>query len=298
MSPTPNPNDRFLDLAPALAADPTAPYAVLPLPYERTVCYGSGAAAGPSAIVHASLQVEGFDEELREPLGLRVQTLPALRFDGLDDAAALRRIREAAEPVLRAGRFLLALGGEHTVTAPLVEAAVAARGPLGVLQIDAHADLRTDYSGTPLSHACVMRRIREQGVPTVGVGIRNLSEPEYDYIRTEAIPVFWAGDLAGRTDTAWIDAVVAALPEQVYVTIDIDGLDPSIAPGTGTPDPGGLTWKQATSLLRAVCGARRVVAADIVEVAPIAGTQATEYAAARLATKLMLYHRNGKASNG
>lgn len=294
MTANPSSRDRFLDLPPAVADDPAAPYAVLPVPYERTVCYGAGTSGGPAAIVHASLQVEGFDEELRQPLGLRVQTLPDLRLDGLDDEAALRRIRDAADAVARAGRFLLALGGEHTITAPLVAAAAAARGPLGVLQIDAHADLRADYGGTPLSHACVMRRIREQGIPTVGVGIRNLSEPEYAYIRAESVPIFWAGDLDGRTDATWIDAVVAKLPEQVYVTIDIDGLDPSIAPGTGTPDPGGLTWKQVTSLLRAVCGARRVVAADIVEVAPIAGTQATEYAAARLATKLMLYHSRSR----
>lgn len=282
----------FLNIAPAAARDPRAPYAVLPLPYERTVSFGTGTARGPAAILRASREIEDFDEELRIPTALRVQTLPRPRWAGLSAVRALATIRRAAEPALRQGRFLLSLGGEHTITAPLVEAGRAVHGRLGVLQVDAHTDLRDAYRGTRLSHACVMRRVREMGVSTVHAGIRSCCREEYDLVRKRNIPVFWAADIARDNRNRWIRRAVDALPRKVYVTVDVDGLDPAVAPGTGTPEPGGLSWNQVTGLLREVFRRREVVAADIVEVAPIPGSYLTEFVAARLGARMLVYHRH------
>jgi len=182
-----------------------------------------------------------------------VATLPPVE-PADDPAETLRRVRAAAEPWMRAGRFVLALGGEHSITAPLVAAAQEALGPLSVLQIDAHADLRDAYGGTPHSHACVMRRVLETTPRLCQVGIRSWSREE-----AEAL------------------------------TVDMDGLDPSLAPGVGTPEPGGLTWRQVLRLLRRVSAAREVVAADVVEVRPVPGHHVTEFVAARLAYKLIAY---------
>jgi len=161
-----------------------------------------------------------------------------------------------------------------------------------VLQIDAHADLRDSYGGTGHSHACVMRRVLEITDSICQVGIRSFSREEY-----EACPAQVAGFVTPESiarDPCWIDRVVARLGERVYVTVDMDGLDPSIAPGVGTPEPGGLTWRQVTGLLRRVCAQRHVVGADVVEVRPVPPDHVTEFVAARLAYKIIAYtQQNG-----
>jgi len=281
----------FLDIEPDAAADPTAPYAVLPLPYERTVSFGEGTAGGPAAILDASHEVEDFDEELLRPLDLTVQTLPSPDMDGLDDEAALAVIGGAAAEVLGAGRFLLSLGGEHTVTVPLARAALDVTPSLSVLHLDAHLDLRDRYQGTPWSHACAMRRIRDSGARTVHAGMRSWSAEEHAYAARERLPVFPAAEIVGEHTGRWADRLMAALSDTVYVTVDIDVLDPGLAPGTGTPQPGGLSWQQVLGLVRRVFREKRVIAADIVEVAPIPGTRVTEFVAARLGAKMLAYHR-------
>lgn len=281
---------HFLECEPGASGGPDAPYAVLPAPYERTVSYGRGTGGAPAAILGASAQIEWFDEELLTAPCLRVQTLPAVDCREGDDEAVLERIARAAEPEMRRGRFVLALGGEHTISAPLVRAAAAATGPLSVLHVDSHLDLRDRFRGAFWSHACVMRRILDAGVPVVSVGIRSLCEEEYTLVRERRLAVCFAAEIAAATNEAWIEAVLARLAQRVYVTIDADGLDPSVMPGTGTPEPGGLTWRQITRLLRRVCAVKTVVAADLVEVAPIPGSVVSEYTAARLATKLLTYH--------
>lgn len=288
------PNQIFLEMGDVTARDPSCPYAVLPIPYERTVSFGTGTARGPAAILEASFQLEDFDEEFLEPMGLRVQTLPPLNFSGLGEAEAMDRISSAARTVMKARRFLLSLGGEHTITAPLVAVAKALHGRLSVLHIDAHADLRLEYGGTRGSHACVMRRVREMGIGTVSVGVRSLSAAEYRYVRTEGVPIFWAGPIVASADASWVQAVVGLLEEPVYVTFDVDGLDPSVLPGTGTPEPGGLNWSGLLRLLRAVFAAKRVVAADIVELVPVPGSAISEFTAARAGAKMLMYHKHGK----
>ncbi len=286
---------HFLEYDPACAHDSRAPYAVLPVPYERTVSFGRGTRRAPAAILEASRHIEPFDDELFLPLGLGVQTLPFVNCRSGADGKVLAAIRRAATAVMQKGQFLLTLGGEHTITFPLVAAAKAVYGDLTVLHFDAHLDLRDHYTGTPLSHGCVMRRVMELGTPIVSVGIRSICAEEYKLVKQQRLPVFWARNIVQTKNKAWIKAVLARLGKHVYISIDIDCLDPALMPGTGTPEPGGLGWYALTDLLRQVCAARRVMAADLVEVAPIPGTPTCEYTAARLATKLMLYHRVGMA---
>lgn len=283
--------NHFLNIDKKTAADPSTPYVVLPVPYERTVSYGQGTADGPAAILQASREVEDFDEELKTPLGLAVQTLRPLAFKRCSDRKAMDVIRSAAAKELKRRRFLLTLGGEHSITPPLVDAAIRCRGVRSVLQLDAHADLRDEFRGTRLSHACALRRCRELGVRTVHVGVRSCSTTEQTYIRQGQIPVFWAAEILESQDDAWMNAVCRQLVDPVYVTVDIDAFDPGLVPGTGTPEPGGLSWRHVTGLLRKVFSTRTVLAADIVEVAPMPHTQVSEYVAARLGAKMLLYHR-------
>ncbi len=279
--------DNFLGLGPQHSDPATARYAVLPVPYEGTVTYEPGTAAGPAAIIKASQQVELFDEELgREFFEAGVATCPPV--DPADDPAEMmRRVKEVARPIMKSGKFLLALGGEHSITAPLVEAATEVHGPLSVLQIDAHADLRDSYDGTRLSHACVMRRVLETTDHICQVGIRNYSKEEFDACPNQVENFITLERI--RQHGGWVDLALSCLSGAVYVTVDMDGLDPSIAPGVGTPEPDGLLWHQVTELLRRVCGERKVVAADIVETRPIPPNHLTEFIAARLAYKIIAY---------
>jgi agmatinase len=277
----------FLGLPPEHCDPAKARYGVLPVPYEGTVSYKKGAAAGPEAILDASCQVEWFDDELRDEFyAAGVATYPAVE-SAADPAEQMRRVRAAATPIIRSGKFLLTLGGEHSITAPLVEAARDVHGPISVLQVDAHADLRDSYGGTKHSHACVMRRVLEMSERLCQVGIRNFSREENDACPTQAANFITPSLIAA--DPNWVQRALAMLGEKVYLTIDIDGLDPAYAPGAGTPEPGGLTWLQLITLVRAVCTRRRVVAADIVEVSPIPPNHVTEFLAARLAYKIIAY---------
>jgi len=278
---------NFLDLPPPHADLASARYVVLPVPYEGTVTYGRGTADGPAAILEASEQVELFDEELlAEFYQAGVATAPAVPAAETPEAMA-ERVGAAAEEFIDRGQFLLTLGGEHGITPPLVAAARRRFGEISVVQIDAHADLRDTYDGTRFSHACVMRRVLEITPRIAQVGIRNVSREEFDACGEQARN-FITPPMA-RTDPTWIDRALALLGDRVYVTVDVDGFDPAEAPGVGTPEPGGLRWGEVTALLRRVCTARQVVAADIVEVRPLPPSNVTEFLAARLAYKIVAY---------
>ena len=278
---------NFLD-PPATPTDPAlARYVVLPVPYEQTVTWAAGTADGPAAIIEASGQVEYFDEELLgEFYQAGIFTAPAVEAAKCPQEQ-MRRVRAAADEALQADRFLLALGGEHSITPPLVAAAAERFGDISVLQIDAHADLRDTYDETALSHACVMRRVLEITDRIVQVGVRSLSLEEYEQCPAQAAQ-FITPEMAA-TDPDWIDKALDRLGERVYVTIDMDGFDPSEAPGVGTPEPGGLRYRDVRHLLRRVCTERQAVAADIVETRPIPPSNVTEFLAARLAYKIIAY---------
>ncbi|MGH9382544.1 MAG: agmatinase [Thermoanaerobaculia bacterium] len=287
---------RPLDAASSFGGieDPFAAYessaiAIWPVPFERTVSYGTGTAAGPAAILAASTQVELYDEELQsEPYRIGVATLPPFVPPAEDLGEAIEQIRQAARQHFTAGKVLLTLGGEHVLTIGPVRAARDVHGDIGVVQLDAHADLRDTYEGTPWSHACVMRRLHEDGVPALAVGIRALSTEEGELIRRQRLLTVWGYEL----DTLEPQALrehLDKLPEKVYLTFDIDYFDPSLVPATGTPEPGGGRWWPTLQLLREIFRTKQVVGMDVVELAPVAGHPVSDFLTARLVYKLISY---------
>lgn len=282
--------NNFLGLEDKYSDYQRSRYAVLPIPYDSTTSFQTGTRNGPHAIIRASQQVELFDDEMEaECFTAGVHTLPALMPEMAGPQAMYEAIYKAARPAVRDGKFLFSLGGEHSISSGLVRAVLTKHKKLSVLQIDAHLDLRDEYEGTPYSHASVMRRVLDMGVSVVPVGIRNVSKEEHTFCKKAGIAPISARRC--HMDDDWLDEVLDRLTENVYVSIDIDGFDPAYAPGTGTPEPGGLDWYQVTGLLRLVCAEKNVVAADIVEVLPIPGEAVTEFLAARLAYKMICYQQ-------
>jgi agmatinase len=281
--------DNFGLLPDELSEYATARVAVLPVPFERTVSYGKGTSAGPAAIVRASQAMELWDEELGcEPADLGIATLPPFMPEAHDLAAAMDELEAECRRHLAAGKFLLTLGGEHSLTIAPVRAAHAQFGEIGVVQFDAHADLREQYEGTPYSHASVMRRVHDEGLPALPIGIRSLSKPEAEFARAAGLPIVWARELDALEGERF-ERLLAALPERVYLTFDIDYFDPSLVPATGTPEPGGGTWHPTLRLLSRLFDAKRVVAMDVVELAPLGGQPASDFVAAKLAYKCLGY---------
>jgi agmatinase len=278
--------DNFLGLEPRYADYAKARFAILPIPYDATTSFGAGTREAPRAIITASQQVELYDQRLaRESHRAGIATLAPLESDARGPEAMHERIYRAARGIVRDGKFLIGLGGEHSITSGLVRAFKGRYKKLSVLQIDAHADLRDTYQDSPYSHACVMRRIHDLGVPAVGVGIRNYSAEEARFIRRADKKIVSARVCRETSD--WIADVVAQLEGHVYVTIDIDGLDPACAPGTGTPEPGGLEWYHLVDLLEVLTRRRHVVGADVVEVRPLPPATVTEFLAAKLVYRLI-----------
>jgi agmatinase len=260
---------------------------VLPVPFERTTSYVAGTRNGPREILLASGQVEVWDEETRsEAFDRGIFTLPEIEPDSPDMRGALDEIRRVAADLVARGKFPVVLGGEHSVSVPVVEAFAARTPNLSVLQIDAHADLRDAYQGSPYSHACAMRRIVEH-VPCAQVAIRSLCREESEAIPGLRTRVFWDHDM--RRDPGWIGKVVDSLTENVYLTIDCDGLDPAIMPAVGTPEPGGLSWHETMALLRAVVSQRHLVGCDVVELCPLPGMVGPNFLCAKLIYKILSY---------
>jgi N1-aminopropylagmatine ureohydrolase len=260
---------------------------ILPVPLDRTTSYVSGTRNGPHEILVASSHIELWDEETQTDVhSIGIYTLPEMEFPfaGMDDVVC--EIRRVASELVNRDKFPFILGGEHSIT-PAVVGAVAAKHPgLSVLQIDAHADLRDSFMGTPHNHACAMRRTLDFA-PTTQVGIRSLSPEEAAAAPALRTTIFY--DYNMRDDPRWIDRVVESLTDTVYITIDVDGLDPAIMPATGTPEPGGLSWYETLALLRAVIERRTVVGCDIVELSPMAGNVAPNFLCAKLIYKILSY---------
>jgi len=269
----------FLDL-PARYSDPrTSRAAILPVPYDETSSWKKGADRGPAAIIDASAYVEVFDTEtFSEPYKKGIALLPAVEYSGPPDGL-VREVESRVGAILDQKQLPIVLGGEHSVTIGAVEAARKRFDDLSVLQMDAHADTREEYHGSPFNHACVMARAREH-CEIVQVGIRSLDTPEFELIDRER--VFFAYDIAGAPDDSWVERAVSQLTDHVYVTIDLDAFDPSFFPATGTPEPGGLSWRQVNLLLRTVCRSRKVVGFDVVEMLPTPGLHHCEFTAAKL----------------
>ncbi len=280
--------DNFLGIEGRPSEYKHARYAVLPVPYEATVSFQGGTRRGPRAIISASQEVEWFDEEYgREFAGVGVATLEPLGPNAAGPEQMHADIHKAARKVVRDGKFLIGLGGEHSITSALVRAVMSKHKKLSVLQIDAHADLRDTYEGTGYSHACAMRRVLDLGVSVVPVGVRNYSLEEHRFMKKHRFSPITVREVRSNPD--WILQAVESLGEKVYVTIDIDGFDPACAPGTGTPEPGGLDWFQVTDLLKATAMEKTIVGADVMEVIPLPGSVQTEFLAAKLLYKLIAH---------
>ncbi len=282
-------NPTFFGLDPELSHYGTSRAAVFGLPFGASVSYGRGAEKGPSAILEASQQVELFDHELGfNPCDAGIATVAPELLDSLLDTheAVKAAIARVLPPLLDDGKFPVMLGGDHSVTPPMI-AVLRDRYPsLGILQIDAHADLRDSYDEDPESHACAIRRALDHGIShVVGVGIRNLSEPEWEFLQAQTnLTEVWGGTWLKPWDAfcAEVDQAISKLPSHVYLTIDVDGLDPSIMPSTGTPEPGGLTWQHVCYVLDRLFGSRTVVAMDINELAPIEKLHGPDFLVAKL----------------
>jgi agmatinase len=266
----------------------TAQAVILPVPLDRTTTYLPGTRNGPREIIQASTHMELWDEELGVDVHGRacIFTLPEMELPFGEMASVMDELRRVAAAILARDALLVTLGGEHSITPPIVAAAAARYRGLSVLQIDAHADLRDEYMGTRFNHACAMRRTLEHA-PLTQVGIRSLSTEEAEVVGRLNTRIFYDHDM--RRDPGWIDRVVEGLTDHVYVTIDADGLDPAIMPAVGTPEPGGLSWYEALSLLRAVFRRKTVVACDLVELCPLPGLIAPNFLCAKLVYKMITY---------
>ena len=283
---------NFLGLPPDLSDPQSARFVVLPAPYDGTTTFLKGTRHGPGAVITASQQVELYDDELGEEIvrSAGVATLPAPRLDGLLPEAVADILEALAAPHLAAGRTLVTVGGEHSVSLGPIRALKKLTPRLTVLQVDAHCDLRDEYAGTRHGHACVMRRVLEDvGAFVVQVGVRALSREEACLVAAERVKTFFARDLAREFASAIPRVISAVSTPHVYLSVDVDGFDPSVVPGTGTPEPGGLGWWDVLALARALASARRILAFDVVETLPSAGQVVSEFAAARLIYKIMGY---------
>jgi agmatinase len=259
---------------------------IWPVSYEGTVSYGGGTGQGAAAIIDASRNMELYDEETdAEVYKLGIHTL--------DESTSIEppeqmmnSLYDRAQELVSTTKFVAMIGGEHSVSAPVIRAHAEKYENLSVLQIDAHADLRDSYDDTPHSHASIMARVvKDLRIPAVQVGIRSISVDEARVIDQLPTRIFWARDIVGRDD--WWDDAIEGLTENVYLTIDIDGLDPSLVSATGTPEPGGLGWYETVGLIRTLARKRNVVGMDLTEYSYVEGHNASAFLCAKLIYKTL-----------
>ncbi|WP_043997768.1 agmatinase [Microcystis aeruginosa] len=287
-------SEQFLG-SEAIASYATAKAVILPIPYEATTTYRKGCETGPAAVITASQQLEAYDEELKRETCLEVgiythDAIADTRQQPQLSAEEMLAVTTATVSRLIADdKFVVAVGGEHAITTGVVQAyRQALSDPFTVVQIDAHGDMRFEYEGSLHNHACVMRRVLEMGLLTLPVGIRAICREEAELIAKQQIPVIWDRDIAG--DPNWIEKAIAKITtEKVFLTIDVDGIDPALIPGVGTPEPGGLSWHQTLNFLRRLFQTHQVIGCDVMELAPISDSVVSEFTTAKLIYKLIGY---------
>jgi len=274
----------FLELDIPPASFESAFFHILPVPLERSVSYGSGTIKGPQAILQASLQLEAFDGK-DIPAKSGICTHPPVKCGAENVQDDLAAVSAEVCKILDHLGVPVILGGEHTVTLGALQAFAERNEKIGVVQFDAHCDLRDTYENDPLSHACVMRRVHEMGFPIMQIGIRSLSHPEEVFRKEKNIPCLEASTI--YRDRIPAKVLPPGFPEKIYITFDVDCLDPSIMPATGTPEPGGLNWYQAIDLLDKITAEKNICGFDVVELAPATGLHAADFTAAKLVYTLM-----------
>jgi agmatinase len=262
----------------------TARTVLVPVPYDGATSYRGGAREGPAAIISASRHLEDYDlESDQEPSKLGIYTHPEIEPHLGSPYEMVERVYQVVGPLVSMGKLVGVLGGDHSIAVGSVRACLEQYADMSVLYLDAHADLRDEYQGTKYSHACTARRIHEMA-PLVQVGVRSLSTEEKDYISKQDIPVFlWDPPI----NIFQPENIVSLLSDNVYVSIDLDVLDPSVMSAVGTPEPGGMVWQEIISLLRQVATSRRIVGFDVVELSPNEGPLACAFIAAKLVYKLI-----------
>jgi agmatinase len=286
---------NFLALPKASSAYETSNIIILSAPYEKTVSYGGGTAKGPEAIINASHYVEFLDDEFFRELCFEkgIATLPPLDFDKRIGRNMLDYLQQAVSKEIKNDKFVVTLGGEHTIATAPIMAHYARYPKMSVLHFDAHSDLRMKYSGTPYSHACFMARVADAGFPmkrVAQVGIRAQEKAEFEYAKELGVHTFYATRIRkGEHGKDWQKSVVRALPtNEVYMTFDVDYFDPAIMPSTGTPEPDGFQWNETMEIFRELNRAeKKIVGFDVVELSPDPKTKHATYLAAKLVYRML-----------
>lgn len=287
---------NFGGLPPEFSRFASARAVVLPVPYDLTTSYLAGTRRGPQAILEASTHLELYDEELQcEPYRVGVHTLPLLEPSAASPEETIQRVEQTVTWLIEREKFPVLLGGEHSLTLAPVRALQKKFGKFSVLQLDAHADLRDSFQGTPFNHACVGRRMHELGLNIVQIGIRAISPEEADFIRmAKNVHVCFDYELhAHLTPSPFqgevLEKALSKLESPVYVTLDLDVFDPALMPAVGTPEPGGLGWYTVLNILKYVGEKHTVLGCDVVELCPIAGMVGPDFLAAKLVYKMLSY---------
>ena len=254
---------------------------IFPVPYSSTTYWKAGTKDGPHAIIEASRHIELYDiETKKDPSKEGIFTLEPLEPSKNSPKETMERIKGVIDKILQDKKIPIMLGGEHSITLGVIESFKEKFSNFSVLQIDAHADLRDEFEGTKYHHACTMKRIKDLGISIIQVGIRSISEEEIEYAEDKNI--FYAPEIP-------VEKIIDALKENVYLTLDLDVLDPSIMPSVGTPEPGGLSWYEILNLIKEVTKKRKIIGADVVELDPIPGLSAPDFLAAKLIYKIISY---------
>ena len=269
-----------------------AKFVVLPVPYDLTATYVPGARNGPKAVIEASNHMELYDEELgKETYRVGIDTGETLDVADKSPEDMLNMVSKAVSSEIESQKYQVVMGGEHSISLGVVRELVKKYPNLSVLQLDAHADLRDSYDGTPYNHACVGRRISEL-CPLVQVGVRSISKEEVDFKKSSKVVTI--SDHEVKQGQRWPEKVLDNLTDDVYLTFDLDVLDPAIMPAVGTPEPGGLNWHETIRFLRMISQKKRIVSFDMVELTPQPGNVAPDFLAAKLMYRIMGYVAESK----
>lgn len=263
---------------------PTSEVVILPVPYDGTSTWIKGADQGPSALIEASENMELYDIETDSECYLKGIFTAAPVNENETPETMAQAVCERVNEYLHQNKFVVTVGGEHSVSIGAIEAHASFFKELTIVQIDAHADLRDTYMGSRYNHACVMARAQELA-PVIQTGIRSMSAEEKKEINRER--VFYSYDI--RNNKNWIQEILNLLTKNVYITFDLDALDPAIMPSTGTPEPGGMEWHETLQLLKAICRQSNLVGCDVVELCPNPTNKAPDFLAAKLIYKILSY---------
>ncbi len=279
--------NNFGDIEREFSAFEKSRVIILPIPYEATTTYKKGTRGGPKAIITASQNMELYDEETdSEPYKIGIHTLKEFKEVFDNPQKMIKALADRAQGLFSLGKLVITLGGEHTITLGMVEGLRREEKDFSILILDAHADLRNSYEGTKYSHACVTRRLIDK-YQIVQVGIRSFSQEEADFIKKKNLRLFYAKDIVGRKE--WMKEAISRLSDKVYLSLDLDFLDPSIMPAVGTPEPGGLRWYETLEFLRLLTKERKILGMDVVELCPTPQDIPSSFTAAKLIYKLIAY---------